>query len=451
MIFNKYNNYKQFSNDTIDLEQLITLIKESPLKSKILKLRDSVYKSSEYNTLKSQLASITPHGTFNDSKKGSIDSLSGYMYFDIDGFANTEELNSTIKKLNDTFALTFICKSCGGRGLAFLLKVKEITKDNFEITHAFIRNVFREEGYNIDKAAGGLIRKWIISYDTDIVYNPNAEYIMDMAAYEKFVIANTTTSMKVNKKKSDLDLNEDLEYDVIPFDVLCKLIKTESEYKGDITGDFTIEEMEYYKIIYPRIIEDGNKHSTYIRIINALYYLNKEITQHQILSYLFYVNNMAHPKMCISRLKALVTSICNSIEETGVIRIKTRTKKIHFNHKSAFTKSEKQSMGAVINGALRTNSTIDSITTMKATLEANNIVPTKSQVAKELSISLSTVKRNWNKEKTEIPSLVFAFKHKDKVCKSDQLSEFDYVEESHSDDNGQFSAGDDFFDESWDD
>jgi hypothetical protein len=34
---------------------------------------------------------------------------------------STKELDETIKKLNDTFSLTFICKSCGV--LAFLLKV----------------------------------------------------------------------------------------------------------------------------------------------------------------------------------------------------------------------------------------------------------------------------------------------------------------------------------------
>jgi hypothetical protein len=59
MIFNKYNNYKEFSDDKINLEQLIDLIKEHPLRDEIVRLRNLEYKSDEYNTLKSKLISIT--------------------------------------------------------------------------------------------------------------------------------------------------------------------------------------------------------------------------------------------------------------------------------------------------------------------------------------------------------------------------------------------------------
>lgn len=284
MIFNLYNNYKIFSNDKIDLEQLVAQIKNHPKKSKIDELRKLEYKSPEYNVIKSELPSITPHGTFNDSKKTSVDDLSGYLYFDIDGFTSTEVLNETIKTLNNTYQITFICKSCGGRGLAFLLKVRGITKDNFEKTHTFIRSEFKREGYDIDQAAGGLIRKWIVSYDPDVIYNKNAEYKVDQEAYERFVSENKGTYKKVNKTVSNLD--DDLESDIIPFATLCSSIKIESEYKGEIVGDFAIEEMEYYRILYPQIINDGAKRRTYTRIVNALYYLNEEITQQQVYSYI---------------------------------------------------------------------------------------------------------------------------------------------------------------------
>jgi hypothetical protein len=448
MIFNKYSTCKQFANEKINLEQLIEQIKENPKKSEILKLRGLPYKSSEYDALKLKLPPITPHGTFTGSTKESIDNLSGYMYFDIDGFTSTTELNETIKKLNDTFRLTFICKSCGGRGLAFLLKVNGITKDNFEVTHAFIRNEFLNEGYNIDKAAGGLIRKWIISYDPDVIYNKDAEYKLDMSAYEKFVIKHKTTPKKINKTELDLNLDDSLESDIIPFDTLCKLINTESKYEGKITGDFTIEEMEYYKIIYPRIIKDGDKHRTYIRIINALYYLNEDITQQQVFSYIFYVNNTADQKMMKTKLLALVKYICGTIEETGEVRLKTRIKKIHFNPESGLTKSNKQSMAAKINGTLRSNKTKESIQQVIANLETNNIKVTRKKIAEELGITEKTVQRNWNKAKTEISSLDFTFKKK--VIEAVILSEFDYVEESCSDDSGSLDC-DDFFDDVWDD
>lgn len=446
MIFNLYNNYKKFSDKKIDLEQLIAHIKNHPNKSKIVKLRKVKYKCLEYDAIKSELPSITPHGTFSDSKKTSIDDLSGYLYFDIDGFASIEKLNDTIKTLNDTFQITFICKSCGGRGLAFFLKVSGITKDNFEKTHTFIRNEFKKEGYDIDQAAGGLIRKWIVSYDPDVIYNKNAEYKVDKEAYEKFAGENKGTSKKVYKTGSNLD-DDHLESDVIPFATLCKLIKVESEYKGEIVGDFAIEEMEYYRILYPQIINDGAKRRTYTRIVNALYYLNEEITQQQVYSYIYFVNRTANPPMNAYKLKELVTYLCKSIQETGVVNLKTRKKRIHFNASSNLSKREKQSMAAKITGAAKTNKTNEAVMKMKATLEASGIIPTQVKVAEELGISLSTVKRNWNEAKIDLFTLDFTPNNKD--LNSNPLSQWDYVEDVYSDDGEDPPYEDDFFDGDW--
>lgn len=445
MIFNLYNNYKKFSDEKIDLEQLIAHIKSHPKKSKILELRKVKYKSPEYDVIKSELASITPHGTFSDSKKTGLEDLSGYLYFDIDGFASTEVLNETIKTLNNTYQITFICKSCGGRGLAFLLKVNGITKDNFEKTHTFIRNEFKKEGYDIDQAAGGLIRKWIVSYDPNVIYNKNAEYKVDQEAYEKFESENTGTYKKVNKTVSNLD--DDLESDIIPFAPLCSSIKIESEYKGEIVGNFAIEEMEYYRILYPQIINDGAKRRTYTRIVNALYYLNEEITQQQVYSYIYYVNRTANPPMNAYKLKELVTYLCKSIQETGVVNLKTRKKRIHFNASSNLSKREKQSMAAKITGAAKTNKTNEAVTKMKATLIDRGEHPTQVKVAEELGMSLSTVKRNWYQKEIDLFTLDFTPNNKD--LNSNPLSEWDYVEEINSVDSEEPSDDDDLFEEDW--
>lgn len=424
MMFNKYNNYKQHSSVTINIDVLVQLIKDNPAKAIIANLREAEYKSKEYNNLKEKLICVTLHGIFGDSKKDSVKSLSGYLYFDIDGFDSQNELESTIKKLNDEYPLTFICKSCGGRGLAFIIKVPGITTDNFETTHAFIRNEFLKNNYNIDKAAGGLIRKWIVSHDPNVIYNEAAEYVIDNEAYDLFVKENTTP---IIKKASNLKPDDTIEeeHDVIPFSDLCKIIKTESEYSGEIIGDYVIDEMPYYKIVYPRVIPDGKKHSTFIRIINALYFLNREITHHQVFSYIYHVNSLANPKMDIWKLKNLVSNICNSIEKTSDIRIKTRTKKIHFNPNTDLSKREKQSMGASINAVIRTNKTIESIVEMKQNLLNQGVTPTQKLVAKELGISLSTIKRNWNCETKEVAGLDPKLKKKS----LDNLSEFDYVED----------------------
>jgi hypothetical protein len=445
MIFNKYKNCKEFSNERIDLEELIATIKDNPLKSEIIELRSVEYKSAQYDKMKLTLPVITPHGTFKNSTKNSIENLSGYMYFDIDGFDTLGKVDETIKKLNNEFPLTLICKSVGGRGLAFFLKVNGITEANFDTTHAFIRNEFKNEGYKMDDAAGGLIRKWIITYDPDIIYHKDNEYKIDKTAYEEFVTANKTTPKKIKKIETDSELDDDDdELELIPFGTLCKLIKTESVYMGNIDGDFTIEEMEYYRISYQQRIKDGQKHNTYTRIIHALYYLNNSITISQVFSYIFYINSTAEAKMSKSKLKSLVTYICNKIKETGEILIKTRIKKIHFNEDSKLTKREKQSIAARINGAFKSNKTKELIQQTIAKLEANNIKVTKKRIAQELKIDVKTVQRNWKKDLTDISTLEFTSNKKPKKIKNN-LDEFDYDEEYIPDDDEKVIHDSDFF------
>ncbi|TDX11323.1 BT4734/BF3469 family protein [Flavobacterium sp. S87F.05.LMB.W.Kidney.N] len=442
MIFNKYANCKKFSNEKITLDQLFISILDNPKKKEILHLRSLVYKSSYYNKLKLKLPVITPHGTFADSKKESIENLSGYLYFDIDGFASTDQLNDSIQKLNTEFPLTIICKSCGGKGIAFLLKVDGVTKDNFQIMHSFIRHQFKEKGYDIDDAAGGLIRKWVVSYDPDVIYNRDHEYKIDEAEFKKFTVVHKIAPATKIKRRDPAPICANSIDHPIPYLQLCTEIKTETEYQGLIAGDFSIDAMEYYRIIHPLHIKDGTKHKTYIRIINALYYLNDEISQHQVFSYIYHVNNFAENKMCPLKLKSLVTNIGNRIESTGQIFIKTRTKIIHFSKESKLSRNQKQSIGAKVNGALKLNKTKMLIETAISKLEASNIKVTKKKIAEELGISEKTVQRNWKKKVQEISELDFTFIDKPKN-NNNILSEFDYDEQNISfDDEDDFNSGD---------
>jgi hypothetical protein len=159
------------------------------------------------------------------------------------------------------------------------------------------------------------------------------------------------------------------------------------------------------------------------------------------------VKSTANPPMNAYKLKELVTYLCNSIEKTGIVKLKTRKKRIHFNTGSNLSKREKQSMAAKITGAAKTNKTNEAVMTMKATLEAIGIIPTQVKVAKELGISLSTVKRNWNEAKIDLFTLDFTVKNNN--LNPNPLSEWDYVEDVNSVDSKESSDEDDFFDGDW--
>ena len=117
--------------------------------------------------------------------------------------------------------------------------------------------------------------------------------------------------------------------------------------------------MNYHYVIIPKEIKDGTKHKIYTRIINGLYYLNPSINRIQILSFLYWINQNAKPKMLIQKLVRLVNSICNNIEMTGEIIVKTKTKRIHFNKESKLTKNQKQKLSGQIMGKIKVNKTIN--------------------------------------------------------------------------------------------
>lgn len=104
-------------------------------------------------------------------------------------------------------------------------------------------------------------------------------------------------------------------------------------------------------------------------------------------------------------------------------------------------------MAAKITGAAKTNKTNEAVTKMKATILDRGEHPTQVKVAKELGISLSTVKRNWNEVKIDLFSIDFTTKNKD--LNPNPLAEWDFVEEINSDDSEEASDEDDFFGDDW--
>jgi predicted nucleotidyltransferase len=81
-----------------------------------------------------------------------------------------------------------------------------------------------------------------------------------------------------------------------------------------------------------------------------------------------------------------------------------KNKKIHFIKNNNLTMKQKQVIAAKINGRLRTNQTIEQINEVKFYLETKNIKVTQDNVRKYFeeyygeTISIATIKRNWNKE-----------------------------------------------------
>lgn len=398
-MFSKLKTLKKITNEVVNLNELVEIVKNNQQKKLIDEIRSVEYKSKEYKNLKLKVNCITPHGVFNSLCNDGLINLSGYLYYDIDGFDTEVELNDTKKKLIDTNMVSFVCKSVGGRGLSFLIKYDTnlIPNDTFIDFYKYVREILLGLGFNIDLGAGGLVRKMIISSDNDVYFNNEVSLGIDMVSFNAFK-KDLNKSKQITTRRNIHIIPNDTLFDIIPYEKLLKEIKIETIYTKEINGHFTIEEMDYYKIVLPKIIKDGTKHKLYIRVINALYYINNNITPQQVYSYLFHINNLAIPKMNEYKLKELVLNICSNIQSTGEIKIKPRVKRIHFNENSSLTKKQKQNMGAQLSANLKVNKTLEKIEMARTECEKMNIIPTQKKISEMTGLGIATVKRNWKKE-----------------------------------------------------
>lgn len=427
-MFNKLTTLKKFNKEIISIQQLVSIVKSNPQKELITKIRNVEYKSKEYNNLKLSVNAITPHGIFNSLKNDGLEDLSGYLYYDIDGFDTLNELNDTKKELINTNMVSFISKSVGGKGLSFLIKVDDIYEYNFNDIYNYVREQLINSGFNIDKAANGLVRKMIISSDEDLYYNNMVSLSIDKVSFKNYL--NNLREFKTNqelKERIHIRPNDTI-LEIIPLKELLSQIKIETLYTKEIKGDYIIEEMDYYKIILPKIIKDGTKHTLYVRIINALYYINSNINKGQVYSYLHHINKMATPKMNEYKLKELVNNLCDVIETTGEIRIKPRIKRLHFNKESNLTKNQKQSMGAKLGAKIRNNKTLELIDRARKECYKNNWIPTQSKIVELTGLGIATVKRNWNKEYNNLTDINITsdIKQKETEIKVDEIIEEEY-------------------------
>lgn len=402
-VFTYQTNLRTYTNKVISIMDLVNQIKDNPHKNKITEIHNLPYKCKEYNKLKETLPCIKINGTFSGLSGADIISFNNYLYFDIDDTTVTPN-----ELISEYPFISLVTKSVGGRGIFFLVKVDvELTTNNHKNVWSYLtNNVFTD--LNIDRAAYSIPRNTIIPYYPEVYYN-EVTYTIDSVKYDQWHteshnIKVIKTVDKEREKKGDIiTLNEPSLIDFKPYELkeLYKRIKIRTEYKGDIKGLYTIEEMNSYTILIPRIIKDGSKRKLYSRIINALIYINDTITLQETLSYIYHINTHAMPAMNYYKMINYTTFIYNSIMTTGEIKIKPRIKKIHFDVNKKLTVKQKQSIAAKTNGALRTNKTIDIINDAIMTLAKMNEVPTNKRLCEITGFSLATIKRNKNKTKTD--------------------------------------------------
>ena len=417
MMFSKLDKVFKKPNQVISIDDLFDLVKSNPKKDLVERIRSTEYHSEEFNSLKMQLPCIMPHGEFDTLSNSGIVKLSGYLFFDID---NIEDDMDVIKqKLIDTGLVCFICKSVGGRGLSFLVKynIKNLertlsdessTSRSKILNGAFIQvynevwNEFIHRGFTLDNNAKGLNRKWFLSYDLEVFQKVSSlgvystTFINDIPKEDNFNQTSRQSNKSSGIKVVEYTPNEDT-FKVIPIVDLLKQISLYTQYNKEIEGFYVIDDIQFYDVrIFQYRIPDGKKRFTYFRFVQGLMYINEQITIQQIYSYIHFVNkNYTEMPMIESELIKLIKSTYKRTLETGEIKIKTRSKKIHFNPEKKLTAKQKIKIANQEIANMKVNKSIDKIKDAIEQLKSQGKKVSRRSVSKISGLALSTVDRNW--------------------------------------------------------
>jgi hypothetical protein len=142
-----------------------------------------------YDHVKStKIQCVTWTSTYKGRRsKANLESLSGYIYIDIDDFSD-KPFDDVWNILTDK-GLSFVkavWRSFGGNGIGCLIRVEDLTVDNYRATWNSLYKLFNERfGIKLDAQTKDITRINVLSYDPDIFIKDNVEVVPYIAVEPK--------------------------------------------------------------------------------------------------------------------------------------------------------------------------------------------------------------------------------------------------------------------------
>jgi hypothetical protein len=207
------------------VEDILNLIKNHPLKERILEANSHPELGGKYNKNKqytdmvwdmfkkklvpkernlyqhvksTELWVVTWNALFkNKRNKVSIDNLSGYIYGDVDDFQelvdskkckDIKEAQEYVWKVLNNKSFKFIksvWRSNSGEGFGFLMRVDGLTVENFKSTWMSLSHFFESKGVKLDSQTKDITRTNVIAYDPNIFIREDEDIIPYVAVEEE--------------------------------------------------------------------------------------------------------------------------------------------------------------------------------------------------------------------------------------------------------------------------
>ena len=325
----------------LNLQEVYEFIKTSPNVGLIETIRH--LKSNNdgyYRELKLRLPIITPHveatarKLAGDEFDKNLKSFTQLMYFDIDNVQNVQEVKQRIINQYKYF-VTMVCISPSGAGISIFIQIEnELTKENFNpIWNSIRKNELGSE--NIDVKANGIARTMFLSSDPEVYYNPDATLAVDFEIDEEQGTDPNTCKLKTNNNinshfSSTNTITKNI-YHLYGIDYVLNLINTTTQVEVD-NHIVDVKEVPYVALYIPKMITEGNRHSTLYSMIHHLFYLNPELEIDIIYSYVWFVNNVfVRPKLDKCDVLRHFNNVVNQIHSSSLVYVNYRKRRIHFN------------------------------------------------------------------------------------------------------------------------
>ena len=119
---------------SITLEQFVRMVRgemKPQTKALLLRIKDTKYKSQEYNSLKSKLPLVTLSGVFSSKKDSDIVKSSGLACFDLD--TNNVDTANELKQQIAVDEFTYVIFDSVGVGFRIIVKFPEkLTSESYK-------------------------------------------------------------------------------------------------------------------------------------------------------------------------------------------------------------------------------------------------------------------------------------------------------------------------------
>jgi hypothetical protein len=419
---------KTRKDEVIDLSTLVKGIKNNPEKDKILEIRDLrknnvLDKNGKelFKLKKKKLSIITTNAVVNKRSLKNADDFeqnficpSGFIYFDLD----LKDINDThalkadfIKKYGNKVSLVSYSSSMGG--ISVFVKYTGVSfanEEQFEIIRRYIIDTHFSDIYNlIDKKTEGISQIWFIPYDPEVFYD--YDNVLDLPK-DLFLDYKKVIDIGKAPKKCKVQYNsveggeKTLDFTSLPnindaFSILN--FKTKVIVQNRIID---VKNEEFTSVFVPRVIQDGQKRSTYTYIFSSLIKLNPSYIEH-IVSFLMYVNqnNTLGHGMSTDVFNKFILGLIKTYN-SGRLKYPHKIKKSHINPNAFLSPREKSNLSNRVNGILKKSSSIKLIHETKQQLAENGEEISRTKVSKITQLSRPTVSKYWDQVPLDIQGII---------------------------------------------